>query len=176
MFHFTKREYALWIGSLLCIVIAFLLFDRTGYLSLIASSIGVTALIFNAKGNPFGQFLMILFSLFYGYVSFTFSYYGEMITYPGMTAPMALLALITWLHHPYEGHRSEVAVARLRRGEVRVMLLLTAAVTALFYPILRHFHTANLLPSTLSVTTSFLAVYLTFRRNSFLLWPMPPTM
>ena len=29
------------------------------------------------------------------------------------------------------------------------------------------FHTANLLPSTLSVTTSFLAVYLTFRRSAY---------
>ncbi len=167
MFGFTKREYALWGGSLLCLLVAFLLFDRTSWLSLIASAIGVTALIFNAKGNPFGQLLMILFSLFYGYISFTFAYYGEMITYLGMTAPMALLALITWLRHPYKGHRTEVAVARLKRGEVWWMLLLTALVTAVFYPILRHFHTENLLPSTLSVTTSFLAVYLTFRRNPF---------
>jgi len=29
------------------------------------------------------------------------------------------------------------------------------------------FHTANMLPSTLSVTTSFLAVYLTFRRSPY---------
>ena len=134
---------------------------------MIASAIGVTSLIFNAKGNPVGQLLIIVFSLFYGYISFTFAYYGEMITYLGMTAPMALLALITWLRHPYNGRHSEVAVARLKRGEVWWMLLLTASVTAVFYPILRHFHTENLLPSTLSVTTSFLAVYLTFRRNPF---------
>ena len=167
MFGFTKRECALWGGSLLSLLVAFLLFDRTSWLSLIASAIGVTALIFNAKGNPVGQLLIIVFSLFYGYISFTFAYYGEMITYLGMTAPMALLALITWLRHPYKGHRTEVAVARLKRGEVWWMLLLTALVTAVFYPILRHFHTENLLPSTLSVTTSFLAVYLTFRRNPF---------
>ena len=37
-------------------------------------------------------------------------------------------------------------------------------VTVLFYYILEYFDTANLIPSTLSVTTSFLAVYLTFRR------------
>ena len=47
------------------------------------------------------------------------------------------------------------------------MLLLTAAVTAIFYFILAAFHTANLIPSTVSVTTSFLAVYLTFRRSAF---------
>jgi len=40
-------------------------------------------------------------------------------------------------------------------------------VTVLFYFILKHFHTANILPSTLSVATSFLAVYLTFRRSPY---------
>lgn len=32
---------------------------------------------------------------------------------------------------------------------------------------LKAFHTANLYPSTLSVTTSFIAVYLTFRRDPY---------
>ncbi len=47
------------------------------------------------------------------------------------------------------------------------MLPLTGAVTWGFYYILAAFHTANLLPSTLSVTTSFAAVYLTFRRSPY---------
>jgi nicotinamide riboside transporter PnuC len=47
------------------------------------------------------------------------------------------------------------------------MIALSAVVTLVFYFILQAFHTANILPSTLSVTTSFLAVYLTFRRNPF---------
>jgi len=41
---------------------------------------------------------------------------------------------------------------------------LTVVVTVAFFYILRSFHTANIVPSTLSVTTSFLAAYLTFRR------------
>ena len=44
-------------------------------------------------------------------------------------------------------------------------MTVTALVTAVFYFILAHFHTANIIPSTLSVTTSFVAVYLTFRRS-----------
>lgn len=40
-------------------------------------------------------------------------------------------------------------------------------VTILFYYILAAFHNANLIPSTLSVTTSFLASYLTFRRSPY---------
>lgn len=34
---------------------------------------------------------MILFSLLYGIISYTFSYYGEMLTSLGMTMPMAAL-------------------------------------------------------------------------------------
>ena len=44
------------------------------------------------------------------------------------------------------------------------MWVLTFAVTTVFYYILEYFDTANILPSTISVTTSFLAAYLTFRR------------
>ena len=33
--------------------------------------------------------------------------------------------------------------------------------------VLKAFNTANIIPSTLSVTTSFIAVYLTFRRDPF---------
>ena len=132
-----------------------------------ASIIGVTSLIFNAKGNPFGQLLMVIFSILYGIISYTFRYYGEMITYLGMTAPMAVFALISWLRNPFKGNKAEVAVNHLHHREVWWMLLLSAAVTALFYFILAYFHTANILPSTLSVTTSFIAVYLTFRRSPY---------
>ena len=127
--YFTKSELLLWGLSAAFVLVSFFLFDRSNYLSLCASLIGVTYLIFNAKGNPVGQVLVIVFSLLYGAISYSFSYYGEMITYIGMTMPMA--------------------------------------VTAAFYFILRAFHTANIIPSTLSVTTSFIAVYLTFRRDPF---------
>ena len=162
--YFSRSEIALWISSALLVITAFFAFDRTNYLSLLASLIGVTSLIFNAKGNPAGQILMIAFSLLYGIISYSFSYYGEMITYIGMTMPMAVIALISWLKNPFNGKKSEVKVGSISRNETVFMLFLTAAVTVLFYFILRHFHTANLSPSTLSVTTSFIAVYLTFRR------------
>lgn len=165
--YFTKTEIALWSVSTIAIVLSFFLFDRGNFMTLIASIIGVTSLIFNAKGNPFRQLLMVMFSILYGIISFRFRYYGEMITYLGMTAPMAVFALVAWLRNPFKGNKAEVAVNRLRRGEVGLMLLLTAAVTVLFYYILHYFHTANMVPSTLSVTTSFIAVYLTFRRSPY---------
>lgn len=165
--YFSKGEIGLWCTSVLVIAAGFFLFDKENYLTLFASLTGVTSLIFNAKGNPLGQFLMVVFSVLYGIISFSFSYYGEMITYLGMTAPMAVCALVAWLKHPYDGNRAEVQVNRLHGKELLFMLALTVVVTIVFYFILRAFHTANLLPSTLSVTTSFAAVYLTFRRSAF---------
>jgi nicotinamide mononucleotide transporter PnuC len=47
------------------------------------------------------------------------------------------------------------------------MLIVTVIVTVLFYFILSFFNTANIVPGTLSVTTSFIAVYLTFRRSPY---------
>ncbi len=165
--YFTRNEKVLWCASVTLILISFGIFDGENYLTLAASLIGVTSLIFNAKGNPFGQFLMVLFSLLYGMISFTFSYYGEMLTYLGMTLPMAVFALISWLSNPYNGNRSEVKVNTISRKETACMSGLTLIVTVIFYFILNAFHTANIVPSTISVTTSFLAVYLTFRRSSY---------
>lgn len=165
--YFTKGELVLWSMSVALIIISFLIFDRENFLTLIASLIGATALIFNAKGNAFGQFLIIIFSALYGIISFSFAYYGEMITYLGMSAPMAAFSLISWLRNPYQGNKAEVRINRLESKEAGFMIILTAIITLLFYYILKAFDTSNLLPSTLSVTTSFLAVYLTFRRSPF---------
>ncbi len=152
---------------MLSIVLSFCFFGGGNYLTLIASVIGVTSLIFNAKGNPTGPVLGVVFSVLYGIISFTFSYYGEMITYLGMTAPMAIVTLIVWLKNPYNGSRSEVTVNKLRRKESVLIFILTAVVTVAFYFILKAFNTANIIPSTISVSTSFLAVYLTFRRSEY---------
>ena len=165
--YFSKGELLLWSFSVILITVFFFVFDKRNYLSLAASLVGVTSLIFNAKGNPFGQLLMIVFSLLYGIISYTFSYYGEMITYLGMTMPMAAFALVSWLKNPYNGNKSEVKVNRISKKETVLMWIAAAVTTFVFYFILKAFHTANIVPSTVSVTTSFIAVYLTFRRSPF---------
>lgn len=163
--YFTKGEILLWSISSLLVTVSFLVFDRENIMTLYASLIGVTYLILNSKGNPIGQVLVIVFSLLYGIISYKCAYYGEMITYLGMTMPMAVLSLGAWLRNPFQGNRAQVKVNSIGRGDIAVMTLLTAAVTVIFYFVLRAFNTANLIPSTISVTTSFLAVYLTFRRS-----------
>ena len=165
--YFSKAEWILWIGSIVFIIASFLIFGGNGYLTLIASLVGATSLIYCAKGNPIGQVLMIIFGALYGVISYSFSYFGEMITYLGMTVPMAAVALVTWLKNPYKNNKSEVTVNKISKQETVFMLCLSAVVTIIFYFILKALDTANLLPSTVSVTTSFIAAYLTFRRSPY---------
>lgn len=165
--YFTKAELIIWLSSVAVILISFVISQNSGVLGLSASIIGVTALILCAKGNPIGQIFMIVFCCMYTYISYTFSYYGEMITYAFMSLPMAVFSLISWLRHPFKGNTAQVKVNRLKRKEYIFMVVLSAAVTIAFYFILKAFDTANLLVSTFSVATSFAAAYLTMRRSPY---------
>lgn len=163
--YFSPFEWGLLTASVTVAVLSELWSGSGGLLSLAASVVGAFALIFTAKGNPLGQLLFIVFGTLYGIISYTYAYYGEMITYLGMSVPMAVISLISWLRHPNGEKRSEVRVGGLRRLDATLLPVLSVAVTVLFYFVLERFGTANLLPSTLSVATSFVAVYLTFRRS-----------
>ena len=165
--YFTRTELLLWSGSTILITAAFIISGGRGLLSLIASLTGAASLILAAKGNPLAQVFMIAFSIMYGVISYSFAYYGEMATYLGMTLPMAVISLISWITHPSGGRGAEVRVNRISAKEWLFMSALTLAVTVIFYFVLRRLNTANLIPSTISVTTSFAAAYLTFRRTIY---------
>lgn len=165
--HLTKKEWALWICSLAVVMLSNTATKSPDPLTLLAALIGVTSLIFAAKGNVWAQVLMIIFSILYGMISFRFRYYGEMITYLGMTLPMAVWATITWLKNPAADHNNTVAIRKINPKQWAALLLLTAPVTAIMYVILHHFQTPNIFFSTVSVSTSFLAAALTMLRSSF---------
>lgn len=163
----TRFEWGLWLSSLVLLVVFFFMLEERDPVTLAASLVGVTGLIFIAKGDPVGQVFMIFFSLLYAVVSFKFRYYGEMITYVGMSAPAAVLATIAWFKNPAEKGKNEVKVARLSRGKWAALVPATVLVTVVFYFVLKFFGTANLLVSTLSVATSFFAAMLTYMRSPF---------
>lgn len=165
--NLTKFEIGLWMLSSAVIIGSALLSGNAALLPTGASVIGVTALIFVAKGDVLGQILTVLFSLLYAVISYKFRYYGEMLTYLGMTAPIAMMAVISWLRHPFEKGRQEVAVNRLSLLEFFLLFVLTAFTTLFFGYILWRLDTPNIIPSTVSIATSFAASYLTFRRSRF---------
>ncbi len=162
----TKFELSLWLTSIIVIIVSFAISGGDDILTIIASIIGVTALIFVAKGYVIGQVLTVVFAVFYGIISYFFRYYGEMITYLCMTAPIAVMAVISWIKNPYEGTK-EVKVSHVTKKQVIIMMLLAGITTFAFYFILKAMDNANLLFSTISITTSFLASYLTFLRSPY---------
>ena len=165
--YFSIFEWCLWICSVVAIILSFLASGDFYVLTLIASLVGVSSLIFIAKGNVVGQFLIIAFSILYGIISIRFRYWGEMLTYLGMSLPAAISACITWLKNPSNESKNEVKVAAMTPKKFFLSLLLSLCVTVVFFFLLKYLGTANLYLSTLSVATSFLAASFLFLRSRY---------
>lgn len=162
----TAKEWALWLCSLLAAIVSNLLSGNVGVLTPAAVCIGITSLIFAAKGNVWSQILMIIFSILYGIISWRSHYWGEMITYLGMTLPMSVWSTITWLKNPSENGK-EVAIQKLTKKHTVGLIFFGIITTAVFCFILKTLDTPNIFFSTLSITTSFFAAALTMLRSPF---------
>lgn len=155
---FTKFEWCLWIGSVIAITSAHFATGSSDWLSLAVSLVGVTSLIFAARGDPFAPVLFIAFAIMYAVKSYLVGYYGEMIIYLCMQLPVSILSLISWWKNQNNNH--QVSVGRISVKKVIVMLALDIAVTTLFYFLLKYLNTVNYVTGTVSVATSFAALFL----------------
>ncbi len=163
----SKREWIIWMGSLIIVFASNIITTDFDLLTLVAALIGVTSLIFAAKGNVWAQVLMVIFSILYGIISFRFHYWGEMITYLGMTMPMSVWSTITWLKNPSEENGSEVQIQTLNKKHIIGLAISGIFVTGVFYYILKLLDTPNIIFSTISIITSFIATSLTMLRSSY---------
>ena len=161
----NRYDLIIWLVSVGMITLSFCLFSDDK-LTFAASLTGVTSLIFIAKGNVIGNYICVAFAILYAVISYYYNYYGEMITYLCMTLPMAVLNIISWTRHPFED-TGEVEVSKVTKKQTAVMFMITAVVTISFYFILTYIGNANIFISTLSIATSFLAMYLTFLRSPY---------
>ena len=157
----------MWAASLFIVAVSNMASGSVDILTLAAAMVGVTSLIFAAKGNVWAQILMIIFSILYGVISWRFRYWGEMITYLGMSLPMAVWSAVTWIKNPSDGNENEVAIQKLTKKHVVLLSVFSIAVTAAFYFILKLLDTPNIVFSTISISTSFLAASLTMLRSSY---------
>lgn len=163
---FTKRDYFLWITSLIIVLVSNILPGQVEVVTLIATLLGATSLMFLAKGNAWTHVLTTFFCFLYAIVSYRYRYWGEIVTYLGMTMPMAVWSLVTWLRNPSR----EEGVVEIRsltiKGWVGVVVF-NVIVTFIFYLILDFLKTPNIFFSTLSIFTSFGAASLTMLRSSY---------
>lgn len=156
-------ERILWAVSAAVVTFSFFLGDSSDPTVLIATLVGVTALIFTAKGDVIGQVFIIIFALLYAVVSYKQAYYGEMISYIFMSGGIAVFSVISWLKHPYA--EGQVKVGHPSKLTFIILGFLTLAITFAFYFILDALNTANMLFSTISIATSFAASSLTLLRS-----------
>lgn len=159
----SKKEICLWILSILIIILSNTFSSRIDLLTIIAACIGITSLVFAAKGNAWAQILMIIFAILYSIISYRLHYYGEMITYLGMSLPMAIFSAITWFKN---SSGDTVKIEKISLKKIILVISLSVPVTIGFYFILKALNTPNLLFSTISITTSFLASTFTLLRTS----------
>lgn len=160
----NKFDIILWVAAFTAILLTFFLTGSKDYMTLASSITGITMLMFIVKGNVIGQFLTVIFAVCYGVVSYFMKYYGEMITYLGMSTPAAIYAIVTWLKHPYKDS-SSISVAKLNAKKIAIVGAISAAVTVAFFFILRELGTSNLAISTVSVALSMTAACFTILRS-----------
>lgn len=156
---FTKFEWLLWLGSITIITVAHFVAGSRDWMSLAVSLAGVIPLVFAARGDPLAPIMFIIFAVIYAVKSYFVGYYGEMLICLCMQTPVSVLSLVSWFKNLNKDDHT-VKIGRLTWKKVIIVLALDIAVTVPFYFLLKYFNTANLIPSTISVATSFAALLL----------------
>lgn len=166
--YFTPFEWVLWLGGMAAILVGFFVGAERNLLSLFSSLFGVTLIIFNAKGNVWGQVFAIVFSALYGILSYTKAYYGEMIIYFALMMPIHIASIVIWLKNPNKDAKHlEVKINTLSAREYAIAAVCAVALTFAFYFLLEALGTDNLIVSTISLVTSLAAAYLMLRRCEY---------
>ena len=151
--------------SLVLISVCFIFTPDKNWFSLISSLLGVTTVVFTAKGKVAAPFLSLIYSVFYIIISITQQYYGEAIIYGVFMAPLQFITIFNWLKNK-NNETSAVKVNKVTVKEYLILTGITLLATVGFYFLLKWLNTAQLVVSTISLITSALATYLLLRRCS----------
>ena len=123
-----------------------------------------TALLL-AKGKYSCYIIGIISTFFYSYVSYTNSYFGEVIISMCCTLPLMIIGLINWLKH--QDSTNTVIIKEITKKELILVLLSQLVLFYGYYYLLKIFNTSNLIVSSLSIVASLIATYLTARRSEY---------
>ncbi len=165
--NFTVTEWVIWLFSIISVVVAGIAVGESDILAILSSAVGAASLVFIAKGDIFGQFLVIAGAILYAAVSYKLAYYGEMIISAVMVLPISVMSVITWARHRYKEEVREIEIGYIKKPELLFILAGAAVVTFVFYFILEYFNTSRLIISTVSVATSFSAACLLVKRSPY---------
>ena len=160
--EWTKFEkWFLILGTVLALLVT-IIFNGT-WIDLTYTLLYFWTALLLAKGKYSCYIIGIISTFFYAFVSYSNSYYGEVIIAMGCTLPLMIVGLVNWLKH--QDNTSTVIVKEITKKELTLVLLSQVVMFFGYYYLLKAFNTNNLLISAISVVASVIATYLTARRS-----------
>ena len=160
----TKFEIVfLFVGTLLALILT-PIFNGT-IIDLLYTLLYFWTALLLAKGKYSCYIIGIISTFFYAYVSYTNSYYGEIIISMGCTLPLMIVGLVNWLKH--QDNTNTVIIKEITKKELILVLISQVIMFGGYYYLLKYFNTSNLFVSTLSIVASLIATYLTARRSEY---------
>ena len=158
-------EKVLLVGSILIVSITGIIF-KSDLLTPICSIVGIITALLLAKGKYMGQVFGVLICILYSIVSFKNKFYGEVIIYLGISLPMYIMGIISWIRHQEKKTKS-VEVNKISKKEWIVVSFASILVFVGIYFLLKAFNTNQLIVSSLSVLDSLFSSYLLIRRSKY---------
>lgn len=162
----NKFELSLLIFGLIASIMSTIIFNSTIIDTLYTSLYLITALLMS-KGKVESYFVGVVSVFFYGIVSYTQGYYGELIITVFLTFPIMIIGIISWLRHQ---DKYTVIISSLSKKEITIALLSQLVLFWVYYFLLKAFNTESLVISSISIVTSVLASYFEARRSELSLF------
>ena len=162
----TWQETILLIIELAIPLVLYFVFKCDDYQNLLGAQLGIISIFFLAKASLIGIVLSLLFSLFYAITSLNFQYYGEAIIYFAFMIPLGIISGVIWFINRFKG-TTEVAILSTKKSDFIIGPIASVTLTFGLFWLLRYLGTENIITSTLSLFTSFLALYFQIKRSRF---------
>lgn len=147
-------------------IILYFVFNCQDYMNLIGAEIGIVSIFFLAKASLFGIGLSLLFSTFYAITSLNYTYYGEAIIYFAFMIPIGIASGIIWIINRFKG-TAEVSIVSTKKIDFIIGPIISSILTFALFWLLRYLGTQNIVTSTISLFTSFLALYFQLKRSKY---------
>ncbi|MBP5694973.1 MAG: nicotinamide mononucleotide transporter [Bacilli bacterium] len=143
-----------------------IIFGCRDWINLIGAQIGIVSIFFLAKASLLGISLSFVFSLFYAITSLNYKYYGEAIIYFAFMIPLGITSAIIWIINRFK-KTAEVTIVKTKKIDFVIGPIASVILTFGLFWLLRYLGTQNIITSTISLFTSFLALYFQLRRSRF---------
>lgn len=161
----TLFEKILWFSSLFLVILVGIIFKSNIY-ALMYTLVDFTAILLLAKGKWLGQILGLISCFLYIYVSWKSKYYGEILVCIFLLFPMYIGGLISWLKH-HNNKTDTVEVNKIKLKEWIAIVILVIPIFLGIYKLLEVLNTDELFISSISIITSLIPMYLSFRRSKY---------